>query len=78
MGIAHIFGQVRPGPNTNIPAAERALSDFAKSYNTLEDQPLYAPYMMGCGRGGGDWNVYSALIEKYLPQTTIIRLPSSY
>lgn len=33
--------------------------------------PLYMPFKMGCGLGGGDWGVYSAIINRYFPDAII-------
>jgi len=40
----------------------------------LNVQPIYAPYKIGCGLGGGDWNIVKSLFEKHLPQTIFVML----
>lgn len=54
----------------------RALSKLA--YGGQETGlPIYIPYKMGCGLGGGDWAVISQLIEDWCPEAIVIRLPQS-
>jgi len=36
--------------------------------------PVYFPYLMGCGLGGGSWKVVESLIDRYLPQAIICHL----
>jgi O-acetyl-ADP-ribose deacetylase (regulator of RNase III) len=70
--IGHLFGQDLPGANTDLKAVEKALKNSRKTLLDTE-LPLYAPFQMGCGLGGGDWKLYSALLGKYLPTLTIIQ-----
>ena len=70
--IFHVFGQFNPGPNTNLQAVEDALCTAATLHKWL---PMFAPYKMGCGLGGGNWEEYSALIERYLKHCIIIKHP---
>jgi hypothetical protein len=37
--------------------------------------PLYAPFRMGCGLGGGDWLEYEAILERNLPDLIIVQRP---
>ena len=74
--IAHVFGQVEPGHNTDMGLVTAALQDLAEqidSHHALAAMPLYAPYKMGCGLGGGDWAKYSALLELFFPEITIVQ-----
>ena len=73
--IAHIFGQPQPGPNTDYAAVDTALGKLAYYLegDSGKDTQIFAPYKIGCGLGGGDWVQYSAIIEKHLPQTIIVR-----
>ena len=68
--ICHIFGQIEPGQNTDIKAVGNA---FRAS--VIPQLSIYAPYKMGCGIGGGDWEKYSAIIERYYPECVIIQRP---
>jgi len=38
-------------------------------------EKVYVPYLMGCGLAGGDWGIYSEIIEFYIPDAIIVRLP---
>lgn len=70
--ICHVFGQVEAGAGTNMHAVEMAL----KIARLMRFQgPVYAPYKMGCGIGGGDWGAYSKLLQTYFPDLIIVRRP---
>lgn len=74
LAIVHIFGQVYPGPNTSLGAVRAALKDFSEWRAEGKDTgPIYAPYKMGCGLGGGNWDEYSALLEEIIPDIIIVR-----
>lgn len=76
--VVHIFGQVTPGPNTDIAAVQKAIATFSKdtpNHPFWNGLPMYAPYKMGCGRGGADWKWYSTILANYLPDLTIVRKP---
>lgn len=74
LSIVHIFGQLNPGPNTDMDAVDGALEAYAEWRTNRNDElPVYAPYQMGCRLGGGDWSKYSAIIEKHLPTCIIVR-----
>jgi len=68
--VFHLFGQFYPGPNTDLAAVEMSLKDLPKWSDGCE---MFAPYQMGCGLGGGNWREYSALLEKFIPQLTIVQ-----
>ena len=55
---------------TDYNALEQCLIKVAQ----LNVQPIYAPYKIGCGLGGGDWNIVKSLFEKHLPQTIFVML----
>lgn len=62
MRIAHLYGQYHPGANTEYLAAGLA---FKRLLDTVPfDMKVGLPYLMGCGIGGGDWAVMSAIIEQ--------------
>jgi O-acetyl-ADP-ribose deacetylase (regulator of RNase III) len=74
--ICHVFGQHLPGPNTECRHVERALESFAlerECEHRWSKAQCYAPYQMGCGLGGGNWDDYSALLEKHIPDIIIVR-----
>lgn len=37
--------------------------------------PVYVPHLMGCDLAGGNWAVYSEIIEFFVPWATVVRLP---
>ena len=67
-GIVNLYGQDGFGVDkcyTDYKAVKRAfrlLAMFAKKNNFS----IAIPYYIGCNRGGGDWDIYSAIIEKEL------------
>ena len=69
--IANIFGQNDYGCNkqqTDYEALEKGLNSV-KCVASGEDNHLYTysvaiPYSIGCGLGGGDWNIVYKIIEK--------------
>lgn len=75
LAIAHVFGQFQPGANTDLAAADIALRRLREE---IQDRPAFAPYLMGCGLGGGDWTQYSALLEKHFPDITIVQLRQEF
>lgn len=75
--IAHIFGQIEPGANTDLAAVNSSLEELAEELLDVfyDDLPLFAPYLMGCGLGGGRWDQYFPLLEKHLTRLTLVKLP---
>jgi len=39
----------------------------------IQDQPVYFPFRMGCGLGGGNWDIVHQLILDQFPQAMICR-----
>lgn len=72
--IAHVFGQYYPGPNTDMGAVAHALQKLSRQLERAEfkDVPVYAPFKMGCGLGGGDWSEYEPLLERFLPNLIVV------
>lgn len=71
--IANIFGQdniSRSRRMTSYDATIMAFEDIQKR-DVIKDRELYFPYQMGCGLGGGNWNIYSAIIAEYFPDAII-------
>lgn len=63
--IANLFGQEKFGYDG------KCYTDYEELRNALEDlrngypgETIAIPYLMGCHRGGGDWNVVYKMIEK--------------
>lgn len=76
--IASLFGQRVPSKPSNrrlmtdYEALQRALTMLRD--RTPSDVSIYLPYGMGCGYGGGDWDVVQPLIETYCPGAILVRL----
>lgn len=71
--ICNIFGQNNygsPSKNettyTDYRAVDNAFNSFTK-YKQYQLFDVYVPWMMGCFGGGGNWDIYKAIIEKYIP-----------
>lgn len=58
--IANCFGQCLPGANTDYDALKQCLT-FLR-YTLPTTYTIAFPYKMGCGIGGGDWNVVYSMI----------------
>ncbi len=69
--VGHVFGQLEPGANTDLTAVSESLAEAIDSVV----HPVYAPFKMGCGLGGGSWPHYLALLETYFPEITIMQRP---
>lgn len=73
--VANLYGQQGFGTDkrqTNYGALSSALASMA--HDLRFDIPhIYFPFEMGCGLGGGDWNIVSELIEFYFPNAIICR-----
>lgn len=37
----------------------------------LKGWPVYIPYLMGCGLGGGNWEIYSAIVDEIMGPDTV-------
>ena len=38
-------------------------------------EQVYIPYKLGCGNGGGDWNIVQQIIADAIPDVIIVKLP---
>ncbi len=77
--VANLFGQFRYGmdkQHTDYNALAMALNGLSTwcRNNSPKDFPVYFPYNMGCGRGGGDWSTVSGIIESVMPAAIVVRL----
>lgn len=74
--VANIVAQSAIGTHkrqTDYTALATGLQETYKHSKELGLIP-YLPYMIGCGLGGGDWSVVSALIDKHCPNAIICQL----
>lgn len=72
LSIVHVFGQIEPGAHTDMTAVKTALESM---YGRPLLTPIYAPYKMGCGIGGGDWSRYLAALVEAFPDIIIVKRP---
>lgn len=74
-------GYGRIGRYTDYPAFVNCLLDIDKYNKHLNQEqphlPVYFPYGIGCGLGGGDWSIVSDLISNYLPEAIICIKPNN-
>lgn len=71
--IVNVFGQQYYGHGqrfTSYDAIDKALQVSAK-YNTKQ-LPHYFP-RLGCGLGGGDWNVVKQIILSHFPDAILVQ-----
>lgn len=75
--IAGIYGQERVGRGETQTDYDTLANGFrtVAHFSYVHHLPVYLPYGIGCGLAGGDWDVVSALIEQYLPNAVVIKLP---
>ncbi len=80
--IAHLAGQHGIGrrqfnrPATEYLALSTAFHDLngqIKSSYVLMRMPIYIPFGIGCGLGGGDWKEVSKIIEEDTPNAVICK-----
>ena len=67
--VGNVFGQHGYGTGrrqTSYDAVYTALSEIKRESARLDDPVFILPYKMGCDRGGGDWNIYSAILTATL------------
>lgn len=77
--IGNLYAQQsigRGSQQTSYRALESALDTMAALIATsAPDTPIYAPFGMGSGLGGGNWMIISRIINERLPATILVRLP---
>lgn len=76
--IANIFGQDHISSKSRMTSYDATVEAFEHIDRTAAvcnwpDVQYYFPYKMGCGLGGGDWEIYSAIIERYFPKAVICK-----
>jgi len=79
--IANVFGQNDVSSRSRQTSYDATVEAFEVMEKALQEEalkglPLYFPYKMGCGLGGGNWQIYSAIINLYFPEATICQLPT--
>lgn len=80
--VCNIFGQNRYGTPTSgtqytnydaVAEAFKGLGELIQDNDDMEFylQSVYIPWKMGCYRGGGNWDMYKTIIERYIPYKII-------
>ena len=60
---------------TNYDAFRKCLRDVNWFTGVLhEHPPVYFPYGIGCGLGGGQWSIIEKIIEEEVPTAIIVKL----
>jgi O-acetyl-ADP-ribose deacetylase (regulator of RNase III) len=73
--VANLAGQFdygRDKQHTDYGALERALYKVYNIAGILE-LPLYIPYGIGCGLGGGDWSRVAEIIDGIAPRAIVCK-----
>lgn len=76
--VANLFGQFnygRNGRHTDYNALAQALyglNDWHNKYCPI-DFPIYIPSGIGCGLGGGSWEIVNNIIKNAVPNAIIVR-----
>jgi len=73
--LANLAGQgtYGTGLHTDYPSLGKALDAVYKIAQGI-GLPVFLPYRIGCGLGGGDWNVVEEIIIKHCPSAIICKL----
>lgn len=76
--VANIFGQYHYLPRGIVHTDYTALGMGLRSLNKWRSEnavgvPIYIPHGIGCGLGGGDWNIVSGIIRDSISDAIIVR-----
>ena len=68
--IVNVFGQYRVGTYRRQTDYDALREAFSKLNNLGHDVAI--PYLMGCGLGGGEWEIVSQIIEETCPDINVV------
>lgn len=78
LGVFNLFAQENYGYDgkryTDYDALRKCLievDEACKNLNYVFKPTVAIPYLMGCDRGGGDWNIVSKIIEETLTECDV-------
>jgi len=80
--VANVCGQKYYGRDkryTDYDGVRKAFTELKEWRDYLsgvagKQIPIYFPYKMGCVNAGGDWMIYSKIIEEFFPDAVICKL----
>lgn len=75
LSVANLFSQNGYGRgrcHTDYQALGKCLNDLYEWANGCD---IHIPYGIGCGLAGGDWSIVSVLIDTFIPDATVWKLP---
>lgn len=79
--VANAFGQLDTSSHAAHCATDYlALGECLRTIRKVYDGKLlevYFPYKIGCGLGGGDWDVVLQLLSTFCPAATLVQLPTT-
>ena len=71
--VVNLFAQEKFGYDgkcyTDYDALKECLEDVS---NYFHNQTIAIPYLMGCARGGGDWNIVYKMIEEVFKDSDVL------
>ena len=70
--IYNLYGQYYPGKNTDYAALRQALRHMASQLYLLKGSAKIGLPKIGCGIGGGDWEIVSDIIKEELSGFEVI------
>jgi O-acetyl-ADP-ribose deacetylase (regulator of RNase III) len=73
------YGAFAGKVETNYYAFHSCLSALKQGLDMKgkDSLQIYFPYKIGCGLGGGNWEIVSEMIEDVFPDACIVRLPET-
>ena len=72
--VANLYAQNfygRGKQHTDYDALRECLKTLRRSFDLGQ---IYLPYQIGCGLGGGDWEVVKSIMEKDTPDAIICKI----
>jgi len=72
--IVNMYSQNKYGTEKRETNYSAFGSCLVKIWQEVKGNEIYFPYGIGCGLGGGDWNIISQLIEDVFPNAYIVQL----
>ncbi|MCM1223877.1 MAG: macro domain-containing protein [Lachnospiraceae bacterium] len=64
--VANIFSQLSYGRNGRQTDYDAVRDGFRRVATAFPDSTIRIPYEMGCGLGGGDWNIVLCIVQDTL------------